>query len=97
MENESGFSTLKNLYWNLRFSRSWQKSRRRYWYRRIASEKKRLLEAGVVELEQLRLLCRHLANPRLDYRYERYCRYVEEVLPGVLEQRKNDVNGILSD
>lgn len=52
------FSELKNLYWFLRASRR-PTAKRRY-YRYIAKEKKRLLEAGA-DYECLRLLCRSLA------------------------------------
>ena len=54
-------SSLSNLYWFLRAKRRFSAPRRR-WYRLIAEEKKRLLEAGV-DGEELRLYCRVLANP----------------------------------
>lgn len=41
------FSTLANLYWRLRACRAVSRPSRSTWYRRIADEKKRLLEAGV--------------------------------------------------
>lgn len=53
------FSTLNNLYWFIRYTRS--KSVKRKYYRLVTKEKKRLLEAGV-DKEELRLLCRHLSN-----------------------------------
>ena len=65
--------TLRNLYWCLRYNRFDQAARRRY-YRKIEVEKKRLLETGV-DAEELRLLCRFLANPRNRNAEERYYFY----------------------
>lgn len=53
---------LRHLYWTLRSLRQWDSAGRRKWYRRIADEKKRLIFTGV-DSEQIRLVCRHLANP----------------------------------
>ena len=53
------FSKLYNLYWYIRVMRN--KSVKRRYYRYVAVEKKRLLDAGV-DSEELRLLCRSLAN-----------------------------------
>jgi hypothetical protein len=55
------YSTLYNIYWHIRASRN--PSTKRKYYRYAADEKKRLVLAGV-DREELRLLCRHLANPR---------------------------------
>ena len=55
-------SPLANLYYFLRCYGCRNHARRRKLYRRIAAERKRLLEAGV-DGEEVRLLCRHLANP----------------------------------
>lgn len=55
------FSRLFNLYWHIRNTRN--KSRKRKYYRYVAVEKKRLIEKGV-DLECLRLLCRHLVSLR---------------------------------
>lgn len=55
-------ATIRNYYWLLRYYGR-DTARRRKLYRQIAAEKKRLHEAGV-DFEELRLLCRHLANPR---------------------------------
>ena len=57
-------SKLCNLYWMLRFKRSWDLAARRRYYRYIEKEKRRLLEDVGVDAEELRLLCRHLANPQ---------------------------------
>ncbi len=70
----SDFSKLRNIYWSIRYAR-YATAKRRY-YRHAAKEKKRLLEAGV-DPEELRLLCRHLANLRnrhAEKRLEAYCR-----------------------
>ncbi|PWB39560.1 MAG: hypothetical protein C3F19_14865 [Rhodocyclales bacterium] len=56
-------SRLANLYWLLRCYGPRDQARRRKLYRQIAAERKRLLEAGV-DGEEVRLLCRHLANLR---------------------------------
>lgn len=56
------FSKLKNLYWFIRYTRN--PSVKRRYYRYVADEKKRLLEAGV-DPEELRLMCRALSR-RLD-------------------------------
>jgi hypothetical protein len=55
-------STLCNLYWQLRARRSFDLAKRRRFYRYISDEKKRLFLEGV-EKEEIRLLCRYLANP----------------------------------
>lgn len=55
------FSELHNLYWFIRYTRI--RSVKRKYYRRVAKEKKRLLEAGI-DKEELRLLCRFLSNLR---------------------------------
>lgn len=55
------FSPLMNIYWHIRAAR--KPSIRRKYYRLAAVEKKRLIDSGV-DCEELRLLCRHLANPR---------------------------------
>ncbi|SDI14554.1 hypothetical protein SAMN05428952_10932 [Nitrosomonas sp. Nm132] len=54
------YSTLYNIYWHIRAARNL--SIKRKYYRLAAGEKKRLVLAGV-DREELRLLCRHLANP----------------------------------
>ena len=54
-------SNLRNFYWFLRYKRVWDSAARRRYYRRIAAEKKRLQETGV-DREEVRLLCRYLAN-----------------------------------
>lgn len=45
----------------LRYRRSWDTAARRKYYRRIAKEKRQLVEAGV-DQEEVRLLCRYLSN-----------------------------------
>lgn len=65
------FSKLHNLYYTLRFCRSYDKARQRRLYRQIAKEKARLVAAGV-DAEQVRLLCRLLANPKNMHAQKRY-------------------------
>ncbi|MDR4513159.1 MAG: hypothetical protein R3E38_00530 [Nitrosomonas sp.] len=61
------FSKLYNLYWHIRYTRN-RNTKRRY-YRYVAVEKKRLLEAGA-DPEEVRLLCRAL-SARLNRHAER--------------------------
>lgn len=68
---------LRNLYWYLRYHRNWNEAKRRASYRRIAAEKKRLIESGV-DAELVRLLCRHLANTRDQHAEARYLRYEKQ-------------------
>jgi len=53
--------TLRNLYWARRNQRKYDQAGRRRIYRMIAQEKRQLLRAGV-DPEEVRLLCRWLAN-----------------------------------
>lgn len=55
---------LCNLYWFLRYLRAWDQAGRRRYYRYIAKEKRRLVEQVGVDQEEVRLLCRYLANTR---------------------------------
>ncbi|SDZ04220.1 hypothetical protein SAMN05421754_10472 [Nitrosomonas sp. Nm58] len=55
------FSILYNYYWFIRLTRN--ASVQRKYYRLVSKEKKRLIDSGV-DREELRLLCRYLANPR---------------------------------
>lgn len=74
------FSKLKNLYWQIRFSRN--KSRKRKYYRYAAVEKKRLLEAGV-DKEELRLICRALSKQHCEHA-ERNLRNYQKTLRQVI-------------
>lgn len=56
-------STLANLYWMLRYHRGRSQAARRRYYRYIEAEKNRLFLAGF-DREEIRLLCRHLSEPR---------------------------------
>lgn len=56
------FSELRNLYWWLRLVRGWDLAAQRRYYRKIEGEKKRLRGVGVQD-EEIRLVCRYLANP----------------------------------
>jgi hypothetical protein len=67
-------SGLHGLYWFLRFYRNWDEAARRDCYRKIAVEKKRLIESGV-DAEEVRLLCRHLANLKDRKAETRYVTY----------------------
>lgn len=55
--------TIRQHYWHLRFARGFDGARIRKEYRRIEAEKKRLHMEGV-DLELVRLLCRHMVNLR---------------------------------
>lgn len=61
------YSKLRNLYWFIRYTRN--PSVKRRYYRYVADEKKRLLDAGV-DPEELRLMCRALSR-RLDLHAEK--------------------------
>lgn len=60
-----------NYYWHLRMARGFDLAKIRKQYRRIAAEKKRLQDEGV-DSELLRLLCRHVVNPRNPRAAERF-------------------------
>lgn len=55
-------ATLRNLYWMLRYRRAFDSAHRRKYYRKIDKEKRRLIEQVGVDPEEIRLLCRYLAN-----------------------------------
>ena len=46
----------------LRYKRIWDVAARRRYYRKIEKEKRRLVEEVGVDQEEVRLLCRYLAN-----------------------------------
>lgn len=58
------FSKLRNIYWQIRYTRN--KSTKRRYYRYASVEKKRLLEAGI-DPEELRLICRALAKQHCEH------------------------------
>jgi len=67
-------NTLRNHYYFIRESRAanrYSRAKRRKYYRRIAAEKKRLIESGV-DAELVRLYCRSLSNLRNQNAAERY-------------------------
>jgi len=68
---------LANLYWQLRMHRHLGEAARRFWYRRIDKEKRRLLLTGV-DGEELRLYCLFLADPSKEWRLHRYKFYVAQ-------------------
>jgi hypothetical protein len=71
---------IRNYYWHLRIARSFDSAKIRKQYRRIAAEKKRLQSEGV-DSELLRLLCRHMVNPRNEISAKRFWKKLFEVLP----------------
>ncbi len=64
-------ATIRAHYWHLRCARGFDGARIRKEYRRIEAEKKRLHAAGVCP-EVVRLLCRHMVNPRNRKAAERF-------------------------
>lgn len=66
-----------NHYWHLRYCRGFHAARIRKEYRRIEAEKKRLQSEGV-DAELLRLLCRHMVNPRSQVAEQRFWKRLEE-------------------
>lgn len=71
-------TTLCNAYWHLRNLRAFDGAGRRRLYRRIADEKKRLIGSGV-EAEEVRLLCRHLANPGNQNAEQKFRKYAAQM------------------
>lgn len=57
------FSQLRQLYWHLRYRRSFDLAARRKWYRRIKIERDRLERQGF-SAEHVRLYCRYMSNPQ---------------------------------
>lgn len=64
-------SVIRNHYWQLRAVRRFDSAGLRRYYRLIEKEKKRLHEAGV-DVELVRLLCRHMVNPRNPFAERRF-------------------------
>jgi hypothetical protein len=56
-------AAIRTHYWPLRYARGFDLARIRKQYRLISVEKKRLQIEGV-DSELVRLLCRHMVNPR---------------------------------
>lgn len=71
-------TTLLHLYWTRRNLRSWDNAGRVSIYRKIQKEKRRLEEVGV-DQEEIRLLCRHLANPQNKHSRIRYETYAKQL------------------
>ncbi len=71
------FTNLNNLYWFMRYNKR-NSARKRKYYRLIANEKKRLLLSGV-DPEELRLFCRHLANPRNEFAIRNLTNYQKKM------------------
>lgn len=62
---------IRTHYWPLRYARAFDDARVRKQYRLIAVEKKRLQGEGV-DSELIRLLCRHMVNPKSQKAAERF-------------------------
>jgi hypothetical protein len=62
---------IRNHYWYLRAVRKFNSAKLRKYYRLIEKEKKRLHETGV-DKEVVRLLCRHIVNPRNPFAEQRF-------------------------
>lgn len=69
---------LRSHYWHLRYSRGWDAARVRKFYRRIKSEKDSLIRQGV-NAELVRLLCRHLCNPKNEVALVRFWCYADSL------------------
>lgn len=67
-------SELKNLYWQLRSLRKHHKTERRLLYRRIKATREKIILQGADE-EEIRLLCRYLANMRNKHGERAYLAY----------------------
>lgn len=75
-------TNLAHLYWRLRAARSCSRPGPRTWRRRIAVEKKRLLDAGVPGIE-VHLVCRVLVDPSNPRAEARWMAYLEARQRGV--------------
>jgi len=71
-------ATIANCYWHLRYARGFDLAKIRRQYRRIEREKKRLELQGV-DGELLRLLCRHMVNPKNSRAEQRFWKALFEV------------------
>lgn len=70
---------LRNLYWKLRYRRVFDNAVRVKMYREIQKEKRRLCEEVGVDQEEVRLLCRHLANPSNRHSEMRWLAYSKQL------------------
>jgi len=70
---------LRNLYWMLRYKRVWDAASRRRYYRKIEKEKRRLIEEVGADREEVRLLCRYLANLKNQNAELRWKSYVAQM------------------
>jgi hypothetical protein len=80
-------ASIRNYYWHLRYARGFHVAPIRKLYRRIAAEKKRLDERGV-DRELVRLLCRHMVNPRNQLAEGRFWKRHFETLQNTLQAFK---------
>ncbi len=71
-------NNLRGFYWHLRYARAWDQARVRRQYRLIFAEKKRLIEKKI-DPEEIRLLCRHLANPHKIHAERAYLAHVAQL------------------
>lgn len=78
MEIPDWSANLRNHYWQLRYGRGWDAAKVRRQYRRIFAEKQRLILMGIDE-EEIRLLCRHLANLHNKHAERRWKAYVSQL------------------
>lgn len=69
---------IRHHYWILRSVRGFDSARLRKQYRLIEREKKRLYDAGV-DKEVVRLLCRHMVNPRNAFAEKRFWSALHEI------------------
>jgi hypothetical protein len=81
-------NSIARLYWQLRVLRPGQQAMRRKLYRRIADEKKRLVLEGA-DLEAVRLLCLHYADPSSEVRQVRLLKRIAEVESAANEAKKS--------
>jgi hypothetical protein len=69
----------------LRYRRQWDSAGRRRYYRKIFFEKKRLILQGV-DHEEIRLLCRYLANLKNNAAKDRFLAYQAQMRLSLLWQ-----------
>lgn len=71
-------STLCNLYWQLRARRPFDLAKRRRIYRYLEAEKNKLFSQGY-DKEEIRLLCRYLANTSNKHAELAFLRYAAQL------------------
>lgn len=86
--SEEDFQSLSRLYWQLRQHRGWGSPSKATLYRKVATIKKRLLDAGVPSIE-IHRVTRVLANPKSQRMQRLLEDYLRDREAGVSEWQKH--------